>query len=206
MEQGYGHGCSTWTAVGEATGQGWDKGQGSFFREIAAHVELGMDARLNTAHEFENEATPIDHGTIALLPLHPAYSEGLLGWTAHVRIGSGDKGAKLSSGARDMVLFVDLGEQEGRRSLSAHCIVQQPLSLPAPDAGEHTGWIGLEHCLGVLISTDDQEERIGLCTTLRIGHLDAHQVERRCRRLQHAIVQQAHVLDGTCLPAKPALV
>src|SRR5262249_16562311 len=172
MEQGYRHGCSAWAAIGNAASQGRDKGQGSFLREIAAHVEFGMDARLKTAHEFEKEATPIDHRTIALLPLHPAYSEGLLGWTTHVGIGTGDKGAKLSSGAGEMVLFVDLGEQEGGCGLGAYSIMQQPLSLPAPDAGEHTGWIGLEHCLGGLIGTDAQEERIGLCPALRIGDLD----------------------------------
>ena len=105
-----------------------------------------------------------------------------------------------------MVLFVDLGEQEGGCGLCAHRIVQQPLSLPTSDAGKHTGWVSLEHCLGGLIRTDAQEERIGLCSTLRIGDLDDHQVERRCRHLQHAIVQQAHALDGPCLPAKPALV
>src|SRR5262249_56337269 len=139
-------------AIGEAARQARDKGQGSLFRERAADCEWGMDARLKTAHEFENEATPIDHGTIALLPLHPAYSEGLLGWTAHIGISTGDKGAKLSSSAGEMVLFVELGKQEGRCGLGAYSIVQQPLSLPAADARDHTGWIGLQHCLGGLIA------------------------------------------------------
>src|SRR5262245_22833732 len=99
MQQGYRHRCRAWAAVGEATRQGRYKGEGCFLREIAAHVEFGMDARLNAAHEFENEATPKNHRTIALLPLHPAYREGLLGCTAHIGIGTSDKGAKLSSGA-----------------------------------------------------------------------------------------------------------
>src|SRR5215468_4291832 len=103
-----------------------------------------MDACLNAAHEFENEATPINDGAIALLPLHPAHRQGLLGWTAHFGIGPGDKGTKLSGRAGEVVLFVDQGEQKGSCGLSAYSIVQQPLSLTAPDAGEHTGWIGLE--------------------------------------------------------------
>src|SRR5215510_3222442 len=172
MEQGYRHGRGAWATIGEATSQGRHKGQGSFFCQIAAHVEIGMDARLNTAHKFENEATSINDGAIALLPLHPAHRQGLLDWTAHVGIGPGDKGTKLSGRAGEMVLFVDQGKQKGSCSLSAHSIVQQSLSLTAPDAGEYTGWIGLEQGLGGLIGTDTKEERIGLCLALRIGHLD----------------------------------
>src|SRR5262245_9600698 len=106
MKQGDRHGHSARTAISEATSQGRHKGQGSFFGEIAAHIKFGMDARFNTAHEFENEATPINDGAIALLPRYPAYREGLLGRTAHFGIGPGNKGAKLSSGTGEMVLFM----------------------------------------------------------------------------------------------------
>ena len=188
MEQGYSHGRGAWAAIGEAASQGWHKRQGRFFRKIAAHVELGMDACLNAANEFEHQATPINNGAIALLSLHPAHRQGLLGWTAHFRIGPGDKGTKLSGGAGEVVLFVDQGEQEGSRGLRPYGIVQQPLALPAPDAGEDAGWIGLEQGLGRLIGTDAQEERISLYPTVRIGHLDERQVDWWRRRLQYTIV------------------
>src|SRR5262247_1700545 len=139
MEQGYRHGRGAWATIGETASQGRHKGQSSVFRQIAAHVEIRMDARLNAAYEFENEATPINDRAIALLPLHPAHRQGLLGRTTHFGIGPGDKGTKLPGRAGEVVLFVDQGKQEGGCGFSVHSIVQQSLSLTAPDTGEHTG-------------------------------------------------------------------
>ena len=97
MQEGDSHRSDAWTAIGEAASQGRHKGQGRFFRQIAAHVKFGMHPCFNAAHEFEDQATPINNGAIALLSLHAAHRQGLFGWTTHFRIGPGGKGAKLSA-------------------------------------------------------------------------------------------------------------
>ena len=61
MQQGQSHRRSTWPAIDEAASQGWHKGQGSLFSQIAAHVEFRIDTRLNATNEFENQAIAIDN-------------------------------------------------------------------------------------------------------------------------------------------------
>ena len=206
MQQGQGHRRGAWTAVGETARQRWYKGQGGLFRQVAAHVEFGIDPRLKAANELQNQATAVDNRAIALFCLHPAHGQGLLERTAHFGIDPGGEAAELASAAGQAALFLNQGEQGGGGSISPHGIVQQTLPLRAAQAGERDARVGLQQRFGGLAGTNAQDQGIRLRPAIRVGHLDEHQVDQRRRRLDQAIVHQTRARNGACFGAKPALL
>src|SRR5262249_39051397 len=66
MQQGEGRRGAAWTVVGDAARQWWHKGQGGLLRQVTAHVDLGIDARLNATNKLQNQSTAMDNRATAL--------------------------------------------------------------------------------------------------------------------------------------------
>src|SRR5262249_4292372 len=184
MQQGQGHGRGAWTVVGDAARQRWYKGESGLFRQVATHVEFGIDPRLKAANELQNHTTAVDNRAIALFCLHPARGQRLLNRTAHFWIDRGDKAAELASAAGQATLFLDQGEQGHGGSIGLHSIVQETLPLRATQAGQPYAWVSLEQRFGRLAGTNAQDQGIRLHPAIRVGHLNEYQVDQRRNRLE----------------------